>query len=132
MKMGRVGRDFAGVSAVGRTGLRLRTEGYAVAMRPSSCDPYAPEKAQEAGSTWERYRPGVQLYDELTLLVGHHQGTQGFAELGIGRIMYAVGHIPAGVGYYLESEVRVHRPELFGVKVGACESGGFAVDAQLN
>lgn len=77
------------------------------------------------------YRPGAVVHDELTLLVGYHQGNEGFAELGIGRNIYGIAHHPFGVSYYLGSEVRVDRPELLGVKVGVYVTGGVAMGVQL-
>ncbi|MCC7503392.1 MAG: hypothetical protein IT229_12740 [Flavobacteriales bacterium] len=88
-------------------------------------------KAQDGEEKVLPYRPGAEVHDELTLLVGYHQGTHGFAELGIGRNIYGVVHHPFGVSYYLGSEVRVDRPELLGVKVGVYGTGGVAIGVQL-
>ena len=88
-------------------------------------------KAQDGERKVLPYRPGAEVHDELTLLVGYHQGNEGFAELGIGRDIYGIVHHPFGFGYHLGSEVRVDRPELFGVKVGVYVTGGVAMGVQL-
>ncbi len=72
-----------------------------------------------------------QFHDELGLLVGYHQGRYGFVELGLGRDTYAVGHLPVGWGYHAGVEVRVDRPDLYGLKVGAYAAGVFAMGVQL-
>lgn len=77
------------------------------------------------------YRSWREHHDELTLLVGYHQGRYGFAEVGVGRNQYGSNHHPYDIAYYLGAEVRVDRPELVGVKVGAYVDGGFAMGVQL-
>lgn len=74
--------------------------------------------------------PSSEHHDEITLLTGYHQGRYGFAELGIGRDIYGSNHHPYGVGYDLGAEVRVDRPELWGVKAGAYVTSGFAMGVQ--
>ncbi len=69
--------------------------------------------------------------DEVTLLTGYHQGRHGFAELGVGRSIYGMMHHPFGFSYYAGAEVRVDRPELWGVKVGSYMTGGSALGVQL-
>lgn len=71
--------------------------------------------------------PGSFHRDEVTLLTGYHQGRYGFAELGIGRSIHGAVHHPYGVGYHLGAELRVDRPALWGLKVGAYATGGFAL-----
>jgi len=87
--------------------------------------------AQEADAKVIPYRPGTEVHDELTLLTGYHQGTHGFAELGFGRNVFVIGHIPVCWGYYLGGEVRVDRTDLQGVKIGAYMTGVFAMGVQL-
>lgn len=70
-------------------------------------------------------------HDELTLLMGYHQGRFGFAEFGLGRNQYGVNRHPYDIGYYLGAELRMDRPELMGVKVGAYVDGGSAMGMQL-
>jgi hypothetical protein len=69
--------------------------------------------------------------DELTLLAGYLQGRYGFAELGIGRNQYGHTRHPYDIGYHAGVELRVDRPELWGVKVGAYAGGGSALGVQL-
>ena len=73
----------------------------------------------------------AQRHDEITLLAGYHQGLHGFAELGVGRNIYGVVHHPYDLGYYLGAELRVDRPELVGLKVGAYVDGGVAMGVQV-
>lgn len=70
-------------------------------------------------------------HDEITLLTGYHQGRSGFVELGLGRNIWGSNHHPYDIAYYLGSELRVDRPELLGVKVGAYVDGGAAMGVQL-
>jgi hypothetical protein len=67
---------------------------------------------------------------EITLLTGYQQGRFGFAELGIGHNTYGSVHHPFDIGYYAGAELRVDRPELWGLKVGAYADGGFAMGVQ--
>jgi hypothetical protein len=70
--------------------------------------------------------PGFH-HDEITLLVGYHQGRYGFAELGIGRNIYGVAHHPYGLGYHIGAEVRVDRSDIRGLKAGIHITGGVAM-----
>lgn len=67
---------------------------------------------------------------EITLLTGYQQGRYGFAELGIGHNTYGSVHHPFDIGYYAGAELRVDRPELWGVKAGLYVDGGFAMGVQ--
>ncbi|MFZ1686887.1 MAG: hypothetical protein WAU70_05685 [Flavobacteriales bacterium] len=87
-------------------------------------------KAQELDTVAHHY-PTEERHDEITLLAGYHQGHDGFAELGLGRNQWGVNHHPYDLAYYLGGELRVDRPELVGVKVGAYVDGGFAMGVQL-
>lgn len=69
-------------------------------------------------------------HDEITLLTGYHQGRFGFAELGVGRNQYGSNHHPYDIGYFAGAELRVDRPERWGLKVGAYVDGGFAMGVQ--
>jgi hypothetical protein len=69
-------------------------------------------------------------HDEITLLTGYHQGRYGFAEIGLGRSIYGLKHHPYGMGYHIGSEVRVDRPDIWGLKAGAYVTGGFAMGIQ--
>lgn len=77
-----------------------------------------------------RAYPGF-FHDEITLQTAYHQGRYGFAELGVGRSMYGMMHHPFGFSYCAGAEVRVDRPELWGVKVGAYLTGGAAFGVNL-
>jgi hypothetical protein len=86
-------------------------------------------QADTAGPILPRRYPGFH-HDEITLLTGYHQGRYGFAEVGIGRSLYGVMHHPYGASYFVGSEVRVDRPDIWGVKAGAYATGGFAMGVQ--
>lgn len=86
--------------------------------------------AQLPDSVWIRPHR-LEAHDELTVLTGFHQGRFGFAELGIGRSVYGVMHHPFGASYFIATEVRADRPELWGVKVGAYLTGGPAFGMQV-
>ena len=73
----------------------------------------------------------VEHHDEITLLVGYHQGRYGCAEVGLGRDQYGHNRHPYNIGYHAGVELRVDRPELWGVKVGAYAAGGSALGVQL-
>ncbi len=85
----------------------------------------------QADSAQVYHDPMSERHDEITLLTGYHQGRCGFAELGIGRDIYGSNRHPYGIGYHAGAEVRVDRPELFGVKVGGYMEGGMAMGAYL-
>jgi hypothetical protein len=85
--------------------------------------------AQEDDRPLAPYRPGREHHDELTLRTGYHQGTYGFAELGLGRSVYGMGHLPYGAGLHAGMEVRVDRPSLIGLKAGFFVSSVFAFGA---
>lgn len=85
--------------------------------------------AQVGDSSWTP--PRMTHHDELTLLVGYQQGRHGFAEIGLGRNQYGSNHHLYDIAYYLGAELRVDRPELVGIKVGAYVDGGFAMGMQL-
>ncbi len=77
------------------------------------------------------YRPPLAwVREEITLLTGYQQGRYGFAELGIGHNTYGSVHHPFDIGYYAGAELRVDRPELWGVKAGLYVDGGFAMGVQ--
>ncbi|MBL7945251.1 MAG: hypothetical protein JNN32_04245 [Flavobacteriales bacterium] len=84
--------------------------------------------AQEAETALQRRLR--EHHDELTLVARYQQGRYGFAELGIGRNQYGKDHHPFDIGYYAGAELRVDRPELWGLKVGAYADGGFAMGVQ--
>ncbi len=87
----------------------------------------------QSDSTSLPYRIGYPrtYHDEITLQTAYHQGRYGFAELGVGRSMYGMMHHPFGFSYCAGAEVRVDRPELWGVKVGAYLTGGAAFGVNL-
>lgn len=84
-------------------------------------------QVDSVAADFPRGYPGSFHRDEVTLLTGYHQGRYGFAELGIGRSIHGAVHHPYGVGYHLGAELRVDRPALWGLKVGAYATGGFAL-----
>jgi hypothetical protein len=69
--------------------------------------------------------------DEITVQAAYHQGRYGFAELAIGRNVYGAMHHAYGLSYYIGTEARVDRPQLWGVKAGAYVTGGFALGVQF-
>lgn len=73
----------------------------------------------------------LEHHDEITLLVGYHQGRYGFAEVGLGRNQFGHTRHPYDIGYHAGAELRVDRPELWGVKVGAYVGGASALGVQL-
>lgn len=81
---------------------------------------------QASDTTWRLTPYSLQLRDECVLVMGYQQGSHGFVELGMGRNVGAMGHVPADVGYYLGGEMRVDDPGLFGVKVGMYVTGAAA------
>ncbi len=86
--------------------------------------------AQDADTPLMKH-PGWEHHDEVVLMTGYAQGRYGYGELGVGRSVYGISHLPYGMGYYLAAEVRVDRPEYVGVKIGAYVTGGFAMGLQL-
>lgn len=86
--------------------------------------------AAQVPDTAARHLRWREHHDELTLLAGYHQGRYGFAELGIGRNQYGSNHHPYDIGYFAGAEMRVDRPDIWGVKAGAYVDGGFAMGAQ--
>jgi|LakMenEpi03Aug12_release.lakeMendotaPanAssembly.Ray.scaffolds.fasta_scaffold97057_2 hypothetical protein len=75
------------------------------------------------------YRVSREHHDELTLRTGYHQGTYGFFEVGIGRSIFGMGHLPYGAGLHMGVETRVDRLELLGYKAGFFISAVFAFGA---
>lgn len=87
--------------------------------------------AQGDSTAWvPRRYPGFH-HDELVLVAGYHQGSFGFAELGIGRSVHGMMHHPYGLGYSLGFEARVDRPGIIGVKAGGYIAGGPAMGVQF-
>ncbi len=87
--------------------------------------------AQATDSTWVPPAGRNWKRDELTLLVGYHQGRYGNVELGFGRSIYGVVHHPFGFTYYAGAELRPDRPQLVGWKIGTYVTFGGAMGLQL-
>ena len=74
---------------------------------------------------------GYYHKEDISLLLGYHQGDHGFADIGIAWNKYGINRHPYSLDYFISNEIRIGNKTVIGPKVGIWVGAGFATGLNM-